>query len=157
ISLSQREQRRLRQLVRLQTSTRLMAAQLKLGALIDTVVREAAEIFDMPAAMFMRMDPGDEYLVNEASMGLSEEYVKNRRVSVKIFSEPITDETRPLYVPDIGVYDSSQDALRHREGLRGLLTIPIVKAGQFMGLLNLYTKGEVRTFTDEELDLARLF
>jgi GAF domain-containing protein/anti-sigma regulatory factor (Ser/Thr protein kinase) len=153
VSLYEREQRRLRQLEKLQASSRSIAGQLKTGVLLNSIVNEAAAIFDVPAVSLMTRQGGD-YYVNRASVGLSERYMRERRVRVRDHQDVIT---RPFLRAEVRDMDQAQQELIRQEGLTGVLSVALIKTGQQLGILNLYSKGTPRTFTDEERDLAQLF
>ncbi len=154
VSLYEREQRRLRQLERLQVSSRNIAGLLQTSILLDSIVHEAAAIFDVPAVSLMMRQPGSDTYVNRASVGLSARYMRERRVRV---SDADDVRVHPQYIDEDRMLRAEQADLIQAEGLRGALSVPIVKAGQHLGLLNLYNKDSLRLFTDEERDLAQLF
>ncbi|GEM_PF-748453 len=153
VSLYEREQRRLRQLEKLQASSRSIAGQLKTEVLLNSIVQEAAAIFDVPAVSLMTRQ-GGEYYVNRASVGLSERYMRERRVRVRDHQDVIA---RPFLQIEIRETDQAQQELIRQEGLTGVLSVVLIKSGQQLGILNLYSKSTPRTFTDEERDLAQLF
>jgi GAF domain-containing protein/anti-sigma regulatory factor (Ser/Thr protein kinase) len=154
VSLYEREQRHLRQLERLQVSSRNIAGLLQTSILLDSIVHEAAAIFDVPAVSLMMRQPGSDTYVHRASVGLSARYMRERRLPV-----PDADDVRvhPQYIDEGSLLRDAQAELIQAEGLRGILSVPIVKAGQHLGILKLYSKDALRRFTDEERDLAQLF
>ncbi len=150
ISLHQREQRRLRQLEKLQVSVRSMSGQLQSDALLNTIVRESARIFEVPAVSLMTREPGSQFYQIPASLGISERYLRERRVRVGDFQDIRTYSAESAQEPD-------QLALIRQERLLDVLAVPLIRAEQQLGLLNLYSKDTPRHFTEEEKDLARLF
>ncbi|MCC7447449.1 MAG: GAF domain-containing protein [Anaerolineae bacterium] len=154
VSLYEREQRRLRQLEKLQISSRTIAGELQTDLLLNRIVKEAAAIFEVDAVSLMTTDPGSDYYTNRASIGLSERYMRDRRVLVR---EQEDTWARTVFLSDGTMTGGLQDVLVREENLRSVLSVPIMKAGQRLGILNLYSKGMTRTFTDEERDLAQLF
>jgi len=152
ISLHLREQRRLRQLEQLQISSRKISGQLNTDMLYATIVREAQATFDVPAAALMLSSP-DGYHTIRAAVGLSEQYVKNRRIRI---SNP--DQIFVLSVAQaIEHEEAEQEALVRAERWSQALIVPLRKAGEILGLLNLYLTDPIRDFADEEKELASLF
>src|SRR5258708_725411 len=151
VSLSQREQRRLRQLEKLQVSSRIIAGELQTEMLLRTIATEAASIFEVDAVSLMTLDDENEQEAIRGSIGLSNQYVQHRRANRIEFNEAANAQYRtPEMVP-------SQHDLLVSEGIRSVLSVPLVKAGQQLGILNLYGKSRPRPFTEEERDLAQLF
>jgi len=154
VSLYEREQRRLRQLEKLQVSSRTIAGELQTDLLLNRIVKEAAAIFEVDAVSLMTIEPGSDYYTNRASIGLSERYMRDRRVRLRDMED---SWARTVFLSDGTNTGGLQDVLVREENLRSVLSVPIMKAGQRLGILNLYSKGVTRTFTDEERDLAQLF
>ncbi len=103
IGFHEREQSRLLRLEKLQSSSRNIAGQLRASMLLNTIVREAADIFGVDAVGLMRRDPGSPYYVILASVGLSERYMRERRVRVREMSGiTILDQPENLETSDLG-------------------------------------------------------
>lgn len=156
ITLHQREQRRLRQLERLQEASRRIAAQLNQKLLLDVIAQEASQIFETPAVSLMIREPGLPYYAIRASVGLSEGYVKARRATVIDFEQPLTLAPEQMAAAD-PAYEVAQEELIRAEGLVNVVSVPVVKGGQQLGLLNVYGKGVPRVISDEEKELMHLF
>ena len=154
VSFHQREQRRLQRLEKLQASNRAIAGQLRTALLLDTIVGEAAQIFGAEAVSLMTRETGSPFYRIRAAVGLSDTYVRERRAPVQEF-----DDLRVIMHGTRGTRSSDvrQNELIREEGLNKVLVIPLIKAGQQLGLLNLYAREEPRFFSDEERELAVLF
>jgi GAF domain-containing protein/anti-sigma regulatory factor (Ser/Thr protein kinase) len=150
ISLHEREQRRLRQLEALQTSNKNIVGQLQMERLYEMIVREASRVFRADAVSLMTPDDNNEYYVHNASVGLSDRYVRERRPAVRDFSDLRS------FSPNLE-RDKDQLALIRAEGLFSVVSIPLVKAGQQLAVLNFYSREQERLFTAEERDLMKLF
>lgn len=150
INYHQREQRRLRRLERLQISSRNLSGQLNTRMLLDAIVREAAQTFDVPAVSLMTPDPEQKTYTLRAAIGLSERYVRERRAYT-------VNETQPyILTPENADGDEEQRRLIQEEGWQQALIVPMQKGDQHLGVLNLYAYDK-RTFNDEEKELAVLF
>jgi GAF domain-containing protein len=155
VSLTAREQRRLYQLERLQISSRNIAGQLQMETLLNNIVNEATAIFETPAVSLMTRDEGGEYYMTRAAAGLSTKYTRERRMHI---SEHNGMSPRFMNDEDIELFDDEvQKRLVRKEGIRSILSVPLIKGGQHLGVMNLYAKDEPRIFADEEIELALLF
>jgi len=154
IGYHEREQRRLRQMEKLQVSNQNIAGQLRTSVLLDTIVAEAAHVFDAPAVSLMIREPETNTYQIRASVGLSERYVKNRRppyYDAANFRVIGADEASQ------GFTDSEQADLFVAEGISNFLVVPLIKAGQQLGALVIYAKDQPRVFNEEEKELVLLF
>src|SRR5262249_49164567 len=115
---------------------------------------EASSIFNVSAVSLMTPEPGHDYYAIQASKGLSERYIRERRVYM---AELNVEEVRPQYFTEVGPGSRGQEALIVSEGLRSVMSVPLIKAGLHLAILNLYSMGIPRPFTDEERELAQLF
>ncbi|MEP7287676.1 MAG: GAF domain-containing protein [Chloroflexota bacterium] len=154
VSLSEREQHRVHQLEKLQASSRSIIGQLQTEALLKTIVREAATIFEVDAVSLLMRDPQQDYFTPRAALGLSERYLLGRRVHNSDYNET---NLRPQYWMAEHTLSAEQEHVFRAEGIKSVLFVPIVKAGQNLGILDLYTKSSPHPFTDEERELAQLF
>ncbi len=150
ITYHQREQRRLRRLERLQISSRNLSGQLNTNVLLDAIVREAAQTFDLPSVSLMTPEPNSETYTLRASIGLSERYIRERRALTAFSHQPY------VLTADTVTADEAQRALIAEEGWQQVLVVPLQKGDQHLGVLNLYAYHS-RTFSDEEKELAALF
>ncbi|MFP4321791.1 MAG: GAF domain-containing protein, partial [Anaerolineales bacterium] len=162
VRLSEREQRRLQQMERLQTSGRLISSELVLPNLLDLVVQEAAEIFDADAVAVTMPDETGSINVISAAYGLSEHFIAERRVpTVSPTAFEAMDENQrraPVYHPDLqaGPGSATQLELTKTEGLHAALVLPLVKGLRQFGDLVLYSRTPGHRFADEDLEVAQL-
>ena len=154
VSLSVREQSHLHRLEKLQVSSRNISGQLQTDTLLKTIVREAASIFAIPVVSLMTQEPGRNYYSIRTSIGLSDRYVRERRVYVEELNNAAG---RPQYFTEVGQISKDQQDVIVAEGLSSILSVPLIKGGQTLGILNLYSKDNPRPFSDEERELAQLF
>ncbi len=143
---------------RLHSASRIINQQLQLTALMDTVVKETAEVFDVPAVNIMLFDPETSTLQIQAAYGLSDTYVSQRRV--RVVELPSWEDGkvsgRPFYYPNIREAAASQKDLIAKEKLTSLLSAPLMKGGSYLGCLNLYGQGVPHAFDDYEVELIQL-
>lgn len=155
ISLYEREQRRLRQLEKVQSSSRLLAGQLQMDALMLLIVSEASHIFETPAVNLLMTLPDGQHYVSRATVGLPQQSASERLFPIR---EDAT--THPIYLPDRQTPATNLPDIPDvvdDEQIHSMLSVPINKAGQHLGLLLLYSFDHVRAFSEEEIELAQLF
>ena len=157
--LSEREQRRLKQLERLQASGRLISSELVRENLLDMVVSEAALIFGVPALAVLMPDKfGLEYVVHTA-FGLSEQFTANYKVPIPMYQAASSEERRkPTVYNDLSSFikDKQQSKLINDEGLIRLLHVPLVMGTRMFGILSLFSRDAAHYFRDEDLEVAQL-
>lgn len=149
ILLNEREQRRMRQIERVQASGRLISSELYLPNLMDLIVKEAAQIFEVDAVS-VDMLKVDHYYV-EAAHGLSNEFISQRSLPLIVVQG---DVRRPTYET---AADDTQEHLLHAEGFTGAFNIPLVKGNHVLGYIRLYhDENEQQPFTEQDKEIAQL-
>ena len=159
------ERQRRQQMESLQATAAGISAELELGTLLQLVADKAARTFDAPASSVMMWDDDGSHLVVKASHGLSSEYVESTRVP-REFVEAVRQDGQyvPMVVEDMarhpfspltGIYDNLRQS--ESEGLVSRLGVPMLHGGQLKGALVIYSRGEPRQFTAEEIELAKIF
>jgi signal transduction histidine kinase/putative methionine-R-sulfoxide reductase with GAF domain len=157
VRLAEREQRRLQQMERIQKSSRLISSELVMQNLLELVVKEAAIIFDVPAVAVMMPDQFNLNYIVHAAYGLSEDFIDNRRLPVEEITADEVERRSPVYTVELSNASSGRQArLIKGEGLRSALSIPLVKGLKVFGTLELYSKGSIHRFRDEDGEIAQL-
>ncbi len=144
----------------IQATATSLSMELRLDVLLDRIVTEAAQAFEAEACSLMLWDQKQECLFIQASAGLSEEYVRQQRITrqtVEATIGPMGERFRPFYEPDLTKRAFGDQNLVRQEGIRSLLSIPFGRQGQVDGVLNIYSKGRIRHFTPAETELAEAF
>lgn len=165
--LYQREQRRLRQIERVQSSGRLISSELVMQNLLDLIVEEAAGIFEVSAVTLEMPDATKRYYVVHAAHGLSQDFIQQRRglIDKKNLEDTTTELLRiPFYIPDLVSYElnnhnEDQANLCRQEKLQSVLIVPLVKGKNILGNLNLYSYESEDLkyhFTEEDIEIAQL-
>jgi len=133
-------------------------AQLDLDRVLTTVCEETARALGAPAAAAALYDPRREVIYPVASFGLPPEY-RERYVPVsrahhdelarRLGQLLITPDVQalPAGAPNAGLFA----ALR----LRTMATAGMLRAGQFVGDLSVFTFDDIRYFTEDEMSLLR--
>lgn len=136
-----------------QAVTRAVSSTLDVHKVINMIVRKIPEVMNLKAATIRLLDDTGKKLRLVASFGLSEKYINRGPVDTE---ENIIEA---LNEKPVAIYDASTDTrLRYRkeaeeEGIKSMLTLPIVAKGKVIGVLRLLT-GWPRNFTNEEISFA---
>jgi len=157
--LYEEEQRRRRELASVQATAAAISAVLDRDALLRLITQKAAEVFDAPATSLMLWNEDQTALNIQASWGLSETYARQQRIPhqrVQAILQP-NGSASPFVVPDLQRAPFGQLELVIREDLRSVLTAPLFVGGRLIGALNIYSKGQPRAFSDDDVELACIF
>ena len=136
-----------------QAVTKAVSSTLDVNEVIQMIVRKIPEVMNLRAATIRLLDDTGQKLRLVAAYGLSEKYLNRGPVDTE---ENIIEA---LNEKPGAIYDVSTDTrLRYRkeaaeEGIKSMLTLPIVAKGKVIGVMRLLT-GWPRNFTNEEISFA---
>ena len=154
--LYEMEQQRRQEVELLQMAGASISAELDRNALSYLIVNQAANLLDAPASSLMLFDSRSEYLTIAAWRGLSERYVQRERVPVDQIAALLQGGLRSLQIEDLHRQPLGSSDLLIREGIASQLLLALVASGQFLGILNLYSR-ERRRFSPAEVKLVETF
>ena len=143
----------------IQDTVAALSAELNLDALLDRIAKEAARAFHARAVSLMLWDKRSSHLVVTAGFGLTDDYARQQRIPREWVDAMIPPDgrPRPVYTADLTSTPFGDRELIAREGLRSVLTMPLLYQTRLSGILNIYSKGEARTFSPAEIELAETF
>jgi PAS domain S-box-containing protein len=136
-----------------QSVTKAVSSTLEVNEVLQLIVRKIPEVLNLKAATIRLLDDTGKKLRLVASHGLSEKYLNRGPVDTE---ENIIEA---LNEKPVAIYDMSTDTrLRYRkeaeeEGLKSVLTLPIVAKSKVIGVLRLLS-GWPRNFNSEEIAFA---
>jgi PAS domain S-box-containing protein len=136
-----------------QAVTRAVSSTLNVGEVLDLIVRKIPEVMNLKAATIRLLDSTGKKLELEAASGLSERYLNRGPVDAE------ENVIEALKEKPVAIYDVSSDSrIRYRkeaeeEGIKSILTLPIVARGKVIGVMRLLT-GWPRHFSEEEIAFA---
>lgn len=138
-----------------QAVTKAVSSTLNVTEVLDMIVRKLPEVLNLKGATIRLLDDATRKreLKLVAAYGLSEKYLNKGPVD--------TEENimAALGEEPVAIYDAPTDhRIRYKkeaeeEGIKSMLTLPIVARGRVIGVLRLLT-GWPRHFTGEEIDFA---
>ena len=118
---------------------------------METIVRALPELLGIDACTIRLLDASTHSFVLGAAHGVSLEYLSREVID--------TDETMAMVQSGHPVYSGQVDevacaSLRDaagREGVKGVLTLPILFQNELIGIMRLLTRSAGRTFTPDEI------
>jgi len=137
----------------LQKVTKLISMVLDHQQVMDTIVRELPGLLDIDAATIRLLDPSTNTFVMGAAHGLSLEYLSRTQID--------SDETMAAINSGYPVAKTYGDQNSHfndqhlisQEGIKSVLTLPILFQDSVIGILRLLTRRN-RIFTPDEISFA---
>lgn len=136
-----------------QKVTKVVSSSLQLDEVLDMIVKTLPEVMNLKAATIRLLDDSGRYLELAAAYGLSERYLSRGPVDMEENIREALDE-KP-----VDIYDVSTDPRVHYrkeaedEGIKSMLTLPIIARGKVIGILRLLT-AQPRRFNQQDIDFA---
>lgn len=136
-----------------QEVTRLISSSLNPDEVLNMIVRKLPEVMDLKAATIRLLDETGTRLDLVAAYGLSDRYLSRGPVDMEQNIKEALQE-RP-----VAIYDVTTDPRvfyrkeAQEEGIRSMLTLPIIARGKVIGILRLLTD-RPRHFSQQDIDFA---
>ena len=133
--------------------TKAVSSSLRLNEVLNLIVRKLPEVMNLKGATIRLLDESSRKLELVAAYGLSEQYLSRGPVD---FEENVREA---LQTGPVAIHDVTTDPKVHyqkeagQEGIRSMLTLPIIVKGKLIGVLRLLT-GTPRQFTDEDITFS---
>ena len=125
-----------------------------LDEVLQLLVNIIAKMMQARVCSIMLVDSGKNELVIKAAKASSEEYWRkpNLKIGNSLISR-VVKEKAPLMVRDVTKQEGYQyPELATKEGIRSLLSVPMILKEHVIGVLNVYSEHE-RAFSNEDLRL----
>jgi signal transduction protein with GAF and PtsI domain len=136
-----------------QEVTKAVSSTLMASEVLDMIVKKIPEVMNLKASSIRLLDHTGKKLKLAAAYGLSEKYLNRGPVDTE---ENIIEA---LNEKPVAIYDVTSDKkIQYQkeaaeEGIKSLLTLPVIARGKVLGILRLLT-GEPRKFSRQEIDFA---
>jgi signal transduction protein with GAF and PtsI domain len=136
-----------------QQVTRAVSSSLQLDEVLNMIVRMLPEVMGLKAATIRLLDASGTRLHLAAAHGLSERYLSRGPVDMEENIREALDE-KP-----VAIYDVSKDPKVHyrkeaeEEGIKSMLTLPIIARGKVIGILRLLT-AHMRHFSPQDIGFS---
>jgi len=133
--------------------TKAVSSSLRLNEVLNLIVRTLPEVMNLKAATIRLLDESSKKLDLVAAYGLSEQYLARGPVD---FEENVR---HALQTGPVAIHDVTTDPKVHyqkeagQEGIKSMLTLPIIVKGKIIGVLRLLT-GTPRQFSEEDITFS---
>ncbi|HET6466095.1 MAG TPA: GAF and ANTAR domain-containing protein [Nitrospiria bacterium] len=136
--------------------SKTIASNRYLREILQLIVAMTAEMMNSTICSIMLLDEAKQELEIVATQSLSEEYRKKPNLKVgQSISGQAVQERRPIAVLDVTHERGYMYAdLARKEGLRSLLSVPMMIKDRVVGVINSYTSHEHK-FYDEEIKILQ--
>ncbi len=148
-------QRRQRELEALAVISEAMVSEPYLDDILQLIITATEELLHSRICSLMLLDEARQALVIKATQSLSPAYLEKPPIPVgHSISGQVVRDRKPITVPDVTKAENYfARELAVKEGLKSLLSVPMMLGERAIGVLNLYT-GVEHTFTPEEIQLV---
>jgi signal transduction histidine kinase len=142
-------------LERLQALTDTALAHLELTELLDALLVRARELLSADTCAVLLLDGESNELVARAAVGIEEEVEAGVRIPVgRGFAGRVAAEKQPVVLDDVDHADVLNPILRQK-GIKSLLGVPLLVAGEVLGVLHVGTLTP-RRFNEADVELLQL-
>ncbi len=151
-------QAKLKELESLYRSSRLMTSIQDLNALLNGIVRLAANVLQAKTASLMLLDETTNELTIAACKGLSSRTARTVRMKVgEGIAGYVAECGKPLLVKNVEKDSRFRRINRERYETKSLISVPLETQGRILGVLNLNNKRSGKPFTEADLRLLAAF
>ncbi|MEU7818147.1 SpoIIE family protein phosphatase [Pseudonocardia sp. NPDC049154] len=140
---------------RIQTLTDTELARLGVDEMLTEVLERVRDLLEVDTVAVLLLDPSATFLVATATRGLEEETSQGVRIPIgRGFAGRIAAEKRPVIIDEVDHSNVLNPILREK-GIRSLLGVPLLVAGDVIGVLHVGVLVP-RAFTTEDAELLQL-
>src|SRR5262245_59480734 len=140
---------------RIESLTDATLAHLGFEELLVELLDRTREILEADTAAILLFDKESNELVATAARGIEEEVRQGVRIPVGGgFAGKIAAGKAPVIIDHVD-HTNVLNPILHEKGIRSLLGVPLISAGEVLGVLHVGTLGE-RRFTSDDADLLQL-
>lgn len=124
--------------------------------LLSIIVSVTAELFNSKACNIMVVEESEDRLRIVAVAGIPEKEIASKTISLKDSVSGLAVLTKkPVQVYDVLNHsDEFHKKLAHREGIKSILSVPLLSGGNAVGVLNVYTSYP-HAFSAEEVRVVQ--
>ncbi|HEY2328138.1 MAG TPA: GAF domain-containing protein [Gaiellaceae bacterium] len=140
---------------RLQSLTDAALAHLDLEPLLGALLERTRDMLEADTCAVLLLDPETDELVARAAVGLEERVEPGLRIPLgRGFAGRVAATQQPVVLDDV---DSAEvlNPLLHEKGIKSMVGVPLMVAGQAIGVLHVGTLSR-RVFDQEDTELLQL-
>ncbi|MBN1594779.1 HD domain-containing protein [candidate division FCPU426 bacterium] len=146
-----------RQLEIIRQASLRMTTELSLDQILNGLVVTAKEFFNADAVSCMHWDDSKSKLIIKAGIGFKTDYTHKRVIPAQRLKPIIDSGYDHFYLENIQLTAKEDVQLIHAEQLVSELTIFLRYGQEMLGAINIYSRGRIRHFTQEEMENAHFF
>jgi signal transduction histidine kinase len=140
---------------RLQALTDAALAHLELDVLLPTLLLRTRDVLGVDTCAVLLLDHSTNELVARAAVGIEEEVEQGVRIPVGLgFAGRVAADRRPVILDDVDHADVLNPILREK-GIKSMLGVPLLAAGQVLGVLHVGVLKH-RRFDHDDVELLQL-
>ncbi|MFR9800958.1 SpoIIE family protein phosphatase [Pseudonocardia sp. RS010] len=140
---------------RIQTLTDTELTRLGVDEMLVELLERVRDLLEVDTVAVLLLDPSATYLIATATSGLEEETLQGVRIPIgRGFAGRIAAERRPVVIDEVDHSNVLNPILREK-GIRSLLGVPLMVAGDVLGVLHVGTLVP-RSFTADDAELLQL-
>ncbi|MCD4813331.1 HD domain-containing protein [bacterium] len=124
---------------------------------LASLAKAASEFFNADAVSCMHWDVEKKQMLIKAGYGFKTDYIKRQVIPSRSIRPFLENGVEHAYFENIQETPQGDVGLIREEGLVSVLSIFLKFGNTVLGAINLYSRGRIRKFTDEELENAKLF
>ncbi|MEW6516598.1 MAG: HD domain-containing phosphohydrolase [candidate division FCPU426 bacterium] len=134
-----------------------LSSEKSLEQMLDTLVKMAAEFFTADAVSCMLWDDEKQNIVIRAGNGFLTHYIQQQSIPGDRIRALTAGGADHLYFENLQKTPQGDLRLIRDEHLVSVLTVVLRFGDEVLGGINIYSRGKVRRFSQEEIENARIF
>jgi len=145
------------QLDMIRKSSLKLTTELSLDQMLDTLVHTAQDFFSADAVSCMHWDKGKKMMIIKAGIGFKSDYIKRQTIPAQRIKPVVDSGYDHIYFENIQINPQGDLKLIRDENLTSVLTVLLRFGDEVLGAINIYSRGRIRRFTQEEIENAQIF
>lgn len=154
LSLHEEDHRKLRKMSALYDTSTSLTRTFDMEKVLNIIVIKIVKLLKADICALSLIDASGEFLIPQSSYHIGREHHGKRAIPIDNSVSGITLKTsQPVYIEDVTKEERfSRQAFAKKEGIRTMLSIPLIAKDVPIGVINIYTK-KPRKYLQEEIDL----
>jgi signal transduction histidine kinase len=160
--LYQLERQRASEIAALQESLSRLTTELDMKLLLQKVTEEVAKLLQATAAAFFATEENSRSLVLKAAIGLTTSYPQEMKLALvsmipREFLDDFKQRNAVVTISDVAASSIRKSEFLVKEDIRSILEIPVVRSGELVGVIAVFSQHIPRQFSQEEVNMAQAF
>jgi len=151
------EQQRAKELFALHAILLEITSETDIQALLRTIIERASELLEADAGAIYFYNEEKNKLILEVATNFIEKYLKTELEPTKGLAGKVFKSGKPLIVDDYRTWEGRSAFYEDEKPFTAVMELPLNWHGQTIGVLSINADKEKRTFTQDDIWLAKLF